>query len=604
MIELNGSLGGIGLSAVISLLSELRETGVLRLSEGAWNGELAFDEGTLISATLGTTRGLDALTACVLMLGNSEFQFVEATTDVDRNISLSTDQLRRHLEQLPATSGEQHPPVPSLDVVPRPANDSNGSAAAEELVLDRTAMQVLVLVDGQRTVREIIGERPIVPVLRSLAQLAQHGLIKIEEGTPATAAALLPVAPGPSAEVPTADANILGTCPLLGYADDRDRHYSRPTALHRCYATEAPSLISSQDQRDLCFGGRNATCPRYQAAVHRGEPTSETIAVPRGMPAGVAARLAAAQSMKLAGPAADEVPAWLGAEAAAPRKAPAPVRPARPRIGGRFLIAGGAVLGLIVIAAVLMVLPLLFQPQLVQPLPTPAVGFTAVPATAAPPRPTEPLAVLTSVLTQPTNAPTRLATATTVATLASALLDIRFAAGPRKEWLENLPFVGWRDGAYRLTANQAKRFVAVAAPLIAPDDVVVSATLRKTGGPPGGGYGVILRNQVAESLNGINQTFDGYVLETGDLGEFGIWRREGDRWVDLVPWSRSQAVRQGGSPNEISVRATGTVLAFTINGIEVARVDDGVLSHGGVGVFAGGDNNEVALDRFTVQIPN
>jgi hypothetical protein len=71
-----------------------------------------------------------------------------------------------------------------------------------------------------------------------------------------------------------------------------------------------------------------------------------------------------------------------------------------------------------------------------------------------------------------------------------------------------------------------------------------------------------------------------------------------------VPWTRSQAVRQGGSPNELLVRATGTVLAFTINGVEVARVDDDVLTHGGVGVFAGGDNNEVALDRFTVQIPN
>ena len=83
-----------------------------------------------------------------------------------------------------------------------------------------------------------------------------------------------------------------------------------------------------------------------------------------------------------------------------------------------------------------------------------------------------------------------------------------------------------------------------------------------------------------------------------------MWRRDGERWVDLVPWTRSPSVRQGGSPNEISVRIAGTQLLLSINGIEVARVDDDVLAHGGVGVFAGGDNNEVALDRFTVQVPN
>jgi hypothetical protein len=184
------------------------------------------------------------------------------------------------------------------------------------------------------------------------------------------------------------------------------------------------------------------------------------------------------------------------------------------------------------------------------------------------------------------------------------LADTRFASGMPRDWLLSDAFAGWRDGAFRLTARQATRFVAVAAPIASvPDDVVVSATMRKTGGPPGGGYGLIVRNQSPEALDGDNQDFDAYVAEAGDLGEFGIWRREGDHWVDLVPWTRSQAVRQGGSPNELAVKLAGSQLLFTINGIEVARVDDDVLAHGGAGVFAGGDNNEVALDRFTVQVP-
>jgi hypothetical protein len=214
------------------------------------------------------------------------------------------------------------------------------------------------------------------------------------------------------------------------------------------------------------------------------------------------------------------------------------------------------------------------------------------------------VAAASSVAKQPTPVPTppaRPSTPTTASLAPNVLLDARFAPGPQTGWLDNAPFVGWRDGAYRLVARQATRFVAVASPVSAPNDLIVSATLRKTGGPPGGGYGLIVRNQSPEALNGTNQSFDAYVFETGDLGEFGVWRREGDHWIDLVPWTRSQAVRQGGSPNELVVRAVGSQLLFTINGLEMARVDDDVLARGGVGVFAGGDNNEVALDRFIVQ---
>jgi hypothetical protein len=94
------------------------------------------------------------------------------------------------------------------------------------------------------------------------------------------------------------------------------------------------------------------------------------------------------------------------------------------------------------------------------------------------------------------------------------------------------------------------------------------------------------------------------VLEAGDRGEFGIWRRDGDHWVDLVPWTPSASVRPDGSSNDLTARALGNQLTFTINGTEVASVRDGLLAAGGVGVFVGGDFNEVALDRFTVDVPN
>ncbi len=511
MVELTGTLDGIGLPAIVRLLGELRETGVLRITSGTWRGELAFASGQLVSAQFGQDRGLDALDACVVMLAQGDFTFVEGEVTPEPHLDVSADVLRQHLDQrseehLGPTAG-----LPSLDAVPHLAGEP--APSADQLVLDRMAVQVLLLVDGQRSVRDIIGERPVMPVLR-------------------------------------------GVCPKLGFADDPPRHYSRPTALHRCYATETGSLVSSQEQRDLCLGGRFAACPRFQLALAPA-PT---------VPPGVAARLALASTMSVAG---GDAPELVSRDEDLPSSAPR----RRSITRGPLLIAGGTVVGLLVIMAARTSAPL-------------AIATLAAPPTALP--------------TQAPHSPTL----TAPRLPSNVLLDARFAGGAQQDWLDNQPIAGWRDGAYRLAARQGTNFVAVAAPVSVPDDVVVSATLRKTAGPPGGGYGVIVRNQQAEALNGINQSFDAYVLEAGDLGEFGVWRREGDRWVDLVPWTRSQAVRQGGSPNELTVRVAAGQLLLTINGIEVARVDDDNLAHGGVGVFAGGDNNEVALDRFTVQVPN
>jgi len=463
-----------------------------------------------------------------------------------------------------------------------------------------------------------------MPTLRGLTQLAQSGLIELEPMRPRTLAAAgavspevraasvgaaaaiapvptveppppAPIPPAPRAEPPAETDGILGACPHLGFADDAHRHYARPTALHRCYATDPSSLVASQDQRELCLGGRYQTCPRFVPP-----PEEDTTQEPP-VPSGVASRLALADTMSVANAEREEVPAWIGTDMTPTRAGRLTRRPVLER--RLLLIAVGAVVGLALLVGVIA--PPMLRPNAVQAPPTraPAVVPTA---TAAPVRPTVAGVSATSP-PRPTSVPTtppRPPTPTAAPALpANVLADTRFAAGPARDWRDAQPFVLWQDGAYRLAARQATRFVAVAAPFDAPDDVVVSATLRKTGGPPGGGYGLIVRSQPSATLDGQNQNFDAYVLEAGDLGEFGIWRREDDHWVDLVPWTRSQAIRQGGSPNDLSVRAIGSQLVFTINGVEVARVEDDVLAHGGVGVFAGGDNNEVALDRFTVQVP-
>jgi LPXTG-site transpeptidase (sortase) family protein len=184
------------------------------------------------------------------------------------------------------------------------------------------------------------------------------------------------------------------------------------------------------------------------------------------------------------------------------------------------------------------------------------------------------------------------------------LLDEDFQDN-RMRWADSARASAWLDqGAYRLAVREPGMFVAVGAPVSTSlADVVVSARFRKVGGPPGGGYGVIVRDQEPTTRDGIRQSGRYYVLEVGDRGEVGVWRREDNAWVDLVPWTASDAVRRGDAANDLEVWATGAQLTLVVNGIEVARQIDRTLTAGGVGVFVGGDGNDVALEHLLVRTP-
>ena len=151
--------------------------------------------------------------------------------------------------------------------------------------------------------------------------------------------------------------------------------------------------------------------------------------------------------------------------------------------------------------------------------------------------------------------------------------------------------------------NSGATFVAGSGISGASVNVIVNATFRKVGGPAGGGYGIIVRDQGPTAQDGVSQDGRYYVLEVGDKGEVGVWRRETDRWVDLLPWQHSDAVKSGAASNELTVRAIGNTLSLIVNGIQVAMRTDAAYSTGRVGLFVGGDGNQVALDRFVIQAP-
>lgn len=157
------------------------------------------------------------------------------------------------------------------------------------------------------------------------------------------------------------------------------------------------------------------------------------------------------------------------------------------------------------------------------------------------------------------------------------------------------------DG-YHLFARQATQFVAVG--VLSGQrlrNTLVTATFHKTNGPPGGGYGIIVRDQGPGPRDGRNQGGRYYIFEVGDHGELGMWRRDQDQWIDILPWTPTAAIHTGNADNVLSVEALGQQFTLVVNGVEVATRTDATLDAGSVGVFVGGDQNHAVLTRLLIQ---
>ena len=192
------------------------------------------------------------------------------------------------------------------------------------------------------------------------------------------------------------------------------------------------------------------------------------------------------------------------------------------------------------------------------------------PVNAPPAQPTRVLPVA-ELATPAATVPIALSTPAGAAKLTPVLEE--WFADNRRQWPNDPLGTAWfADGAYHLSAREPGRFVAVGAPIgRSLRDMVMSGAFRKVGGPPGGGYGLIVRDQATASRDGINQRRAILRARGGRPRESsgsGAEKRITGR--TCCPGRRSDAVRPGTAPNELTLRAIGPRLTFVVNGVQVA----------------------------------
>jgi hypothetical protein len=199
MTELSGTLDGIGLAPLVSFLTGLGKSGRLTITNGPLGGEVFIDAGQVIGAAFDTERGLPALDAIGLALGNGHFGFAEQDTrQVEHNLTLSQPELRQHLEELDREQAALASVIPSLDAVPTLVVDEAG--ADDEIGLDRDTLRLLLLIDGRRSVADLARERGLLRTLKQLARLSQLRLARVRPTDGAAASA--PVSSGSVAQWP------------------------------------------------------------------------------------------------------------------------------------------------------------------------------------------------------------------------------------------------------------------------------------------------------------------------------------------------------------------------------------------------------------------
>ena len=156
------------------LVAKYGKTGKMMVNSSDSQGEIFFQNGRIVHATLGETVGVEALYRIGLFT-DGEIVFENGVSAPEVTIEESASTLMEEMERRRVEIKELQAKLPPFDTVLvrccAPAEEGNIS-------LRKTDWKVLVLIDGKRTIEEIIRDSKlgVLEAMQSLTWLLEKGM--------------------------------------------------------------------------------------------------------------------------------------------------------------------------------------------------------------------------------------------------------------------------------------------------------------------------------------------------------------------------------------------------------------------------------------------
>jgi Domain of unknown function (DUF4388) len=202
MDQLKGSLRFIPLPAVTQFVAGLGNTGRLKLTQGAWSGEIALRDGQIVSAQLGADRSRAALEGMVLALTEADFAFVDGPVEATEEPVVGRDEITSVLAGLASERERLQLGFGSLGMVPCLVDQEPYATESSQVTINAAALQLIPALVHGHTLEQIAQRRGLARTLREVSVLRAGGLVRLE-AAPAPAVASAPVAPA-AASTPAA----------------------------------------------------------------------------------------------------------------------------------------------------------------------------------------------------------------------------------------------------------------------------------------------------------------------------------------------------------------------------------------------------------------
>jgi hypothetical protein len=157
----------------------------------------------------------------------------------------------------------------------------------------------------------------------------------------------------------------------------------------------------------------------------------------------------------------------------------------------------------------------------------------------------------------------------------------------------------YRDGLYRIMVNQPHSVILAAPRGLNFKDVQILVQAKRTAGNPDNFFGILCRYQDRENFYQFSVSSDGYY----DISKIRLGQRYPLTGDQLIP---SDLIPQENKGMILGASCIGDQIGLYVNGVELARVTDGDLDNGNVGLFAGTLDNpgtEITFDELVVLKP-